>query len=281
VRVQVATYNVQSGGFENYRDYENTEPPRLEALQEAVAATGAEVIGLTDTFRWHEIFSTADLRKIFGYEHAAAVSIDDSTMGPSGQAIGLTLLSQREIVRHRTVPIGERHALQADIELDDMTIVSLFTAYLHHGDEDTRVKQANDIVEHASPEGIMDRVLVLADLNSVHTEDDKVARLRSLLDRVPKKLQAGLVSEMRAVLSGHTYQELLTAGLEDANHAAEASWPTKHFRLAGRIALPPLLRVDHILHSSDLVGMAETLRGSVYHRASDHFPVSGRITAQD
>src|SRR2546428_12702829 len=146
--MRVATYNVQSGGFESYKDYESTEPPRLEAIQRSVAQVDADVVGLTDTFRWSTLYSPADLRVIFGYPHATSIPINDVTMGRSGKNIGLSVLSRREFVQMLPVNLGERDGLRTDVELDNGQILRLFTAYLYHASERTRIEQSSALISH-------------------------------------------------------------------------------------------------------------------------------------
>ena len=274
--MRVATYNVQSGGFENYKDYESKHPPRLGAIQQAVHHIDADVIGLTDTFRWSSLYTSADLRAIFNYGHAVAVPISDITMGMSGRNIGLTVLSRREFTHKSRVNLGERNGLRTDVELNDGQILRLFTAYLNHASEHTRVEQSLALMSHTvKPE----LATVIADLNSVSRGDKKSSLLRKVLSLAPDAKIKGDLAELNELLKGDAHQLFVEAGFIDANNERLPSWPTPAKRILGGLALPPILRVDHILHSPDIKSSdCDVPKGEPYQSASDHFPVVAQLT---
>jgi hypothetical protein len=73
-QMKVAVYNVASGGFNTYDSTADT-PERLELLKEAVAAIDADIIGLTDTFRWAEVFTASQLQDTFNYPLVASLNL--------------------------------------------------------------------------------------------------------------------------------------------------------------------------------------------------------------
>ena len=276
--MRIATHNVEIGGFTSYKDHETKQPPRLEALQAAVSTINADVVGLTDTFRWHEIYTNPDLGAIFEYPYATAIPLNDVTMGRSGQSMGLTILSRRELIRPAAFSLGERDALHTGIELDDGEILSLFTAYLHHAREAKRVTQAIALASLARMRtGTLERTIALGDFNTV-SRADRAARFGRALRFLPFTPQEGLIADGVGVLQGEAYQSLMEAGFTDANTNRAPTWPTPRFRAFGRIAIPPVLRVDHILHSSDIeASSCEAMHGEVFDAASDHYPLAAEV----
>ncbi len=271
--MKFATYNVEVGGFNSYQDYETKYPPRMDAIAEVVIGLDADVVALTDTFRWHT-FDLAYLRETFSYGHVVTQPIGDKTMGVSGKNIGLTLLSNREIINPSPVDLGERQALSADIEFDDSTIVTSITAYLHHADEAKRTQQVGGLVGYATRTGRLERTVVEGDLNTISRLDKTAQQLRHLLRLIPSGVRPEAIANVLGNLEGTAYQRLMKAGFRDANKERAATWPTPRYGiLGGRIAVPAMLRLDHILHSPDITAVSHTVpRGRAYRLGSDHYP---------
>jgi endonuclease/exonuclease/phosphatase family metal-dependent hydrolase len=271
--MRIATYNVQSGGFAGY---DSAEPQRLDALREAVHTLGADFIGLTDTYLWHEQFSTADLRAMFDYEHALSISLADTSL-ENGNRLGVTVLSRRELIEPIAVDIGKRDALATKLELDDGTLVSILTAYFHHASEAQRLVQAQAAREYLGRPDIPELSMLVGDLNSVGQNDRFVKSLGGILGRLPVS-RTSFLADLASVMRGDTHQSLLNAGLRDANTTRMPTWPTPQFRAPGGVRLPPFLRPDHILHSRALsIGDATVAMNGIFRYASDHYPVSSKV----
>jgi endonuclease/exonuclease/phosphatase family metal-dependent hydrolase len=273
--MKFGTYNVEAGGFDNYRDYETTTPPRLDAIQDVVAGLDADVVSLIDTFRWHELYTPADLRAIFEYDHAITMPIADQTIGRADNYIGVTLLSRRELIGPGPISIGERQALATDIELDSGDILSLFAAYLNHQSEAIRTGQADKVIEHALLSG--EHRVIMGDLNTIARSDNKPP-LRQLLQLLLDAAGNADMTDVRDILKGEAYHHFVEAGFEDANKDRLATWPTPRRRILGRVAIPPILRPDHILHSRSLrSSQGDVPKSGVVRYASDHFPLVADI----
>jgi len=74
--MRIASYNIMSGGFNSYNTT-SAAPQRLPLLQKAIREIGADIIGLVDTYRWNEIYTEADLKRLFGYKYAYCINLND------------------------------------------------------------------------------------------------------------------------------------------------------------------------------------------------------------
>lgn len=274
--MRLATLNAQMGGYNSYHDYETRYPPRLEGLQQAVDQLDADVLVVSDTFRWADQFTSADLNKIFGYTSSISVPLNDSRMGRAGQHIGVTMLSRRELWRPEIVQLDGANAIRATVE-SNLGALSVYGAYFYHGSEDVRVRQAADLLGHAG-ETSLERTVAAGDFNTAGKNDRLRLPMRHALRLSGLTLASRHFAEAAGTLEGCAHQTLLDNGLLDANLDRVPTFPSKSFRLLGHFVLPRLLRLDHILHAEDVqVDNFRVHTDDLFHAASDHLPVSAQV----
>jgi endonuclease/exonuclease/phosphatase family metal-dependent hydrolase len=159
--MKIATYNIASGGFSSYNSPAQL-PERLSLLKKAVATIDADVIGLTDTFRWRDIFTAADLQANFGYPHTYHIDMEDTRVN---KLIGVAILSRYALHDIATIRLHNRNCIGASIaEPVTGKMVDFFVAYLDDISEATRVQQVQALVEAIRPNRPS---VVMGDLNAI------------------------------------------------------------------------------------------------------------------
>jgi endonuclease/exonuclease/phosphatase family metal-dependent hydrolase len=262
--MRIASYNVMSGGFDGY-DLMATQPPRLPELKAAVQEIGADVVGLIDTFRWDNLFSTEELCKFFGYKYAFCINLNDDRLRRTGHNNGLALLSNVPITDVRTVRISTRDALAARLP-GKLTLV---LAYLDDLSEDTRLMQVNPL---SSLLNTKEPTILMGDLNTISKDD--VSGVREALVGFYAK-NPGLEDKLGSIIAdmqrGEVVSLLESLGLQDADTTNAPTVPTKLFSAKSD---EPFLRLDYCLHSRSVTVTNFTVpTQDIFHKASDHFPI--------
>jgi endonuclease/exonuclease/phosphatase family metal-dependent hydrolase len=159
--VAVAAWNIQSGGFDGY-DEEATMPPRLPGIKKTVRQLTADVTGLIDTFRWHELFKPEELAEQFGYQHAVCINMDcDRVDG----RIGLTALYNDSNIVCTQVRLVTRNCLKLLLPVPSGQAL-VYIVYLDHLSEDMRQWQIEALLDDASRTPRLP-VLIVGDFNTL------------------------------------------------------------------------------------------------------------------
>ena len=122
--MKIAAYNIASGGFNSY-DSLSDQPERLPLLQKVIKKIGADFIGLVDTFRWREVFTTNDLRKIFGYQNTFHININDQRVD---ERIGIAVLTNLPVKHFKSIRLKTRDCLKTQIDHQGK-VIDIFTLY--------------------------------------------------------------------------------------------------------------------------------------------------------
>jgi len=109
--MKIAAYNVMSGGFNTYT-HEGNNPERLTLLQQVIKGIDADFIGLVDTFRWKEMFTTEDLKRLFDYKQAFHIDMDDDWVD---KKIGIAILTNLKVRQFQKVRIKTTSSVKAEI----------------------------------------------------------------------------------------------------------------------------------------------------------------------
>jgi endonuclease/exonuclease/phosphatase family metal-dependent hydrolase len=266
--MKVASYNIMSGGFDGY-DHEQAVPQRLQEIRAAVRELNVDVIGLIDTFRWDEIFSTEQLHNLFGYEYITCINLNDERLCEIGHNNGLTLMSKLPWQSCEVIKLGTRDALKASFELNGRKII-IVLAYLDDLQEGARLKQARVIVDSI---GSVENALIMGDLNTIAPSD---------IQNVTRELETfcannpGIKERLRPVIEQMQRAEVIawfeSQGLIDERSEGGATVPS---RLFPADSSKPFLRLDYCLRGSKLkVSDFAVQTTEVMQKTSDHFPLS-------
>lgn len=264
--MKIATYNIASGGFTSYATNENP-PSRLGQLQKAISTLDADVLGLTDTFRWQEHFSSDQLQQLFDYPYSYHINMNDTRVD---KRIGVALLSRFPITAARAVRLNNRDAIQATLDTTWGNLV-VFVLYLDDREEAVRYKQAQALIALLSD----DPTIVMGDFNAIWPEQavgvdqafkaftDTQASFRARPDF------ADLVHVVGESCKAQVLPLLKAAGLQE--------WPKGALKTAFSplhpTGLPTIFPVDHILAKNYTLVNYSVARGPLYDKASDHYPL--------
>lgn len=277
--MKVAAYNILAGGFSSYGSAAE-KPERLILLQQAIQAIDADVIGLSDTFRWVDLFTEQELKELFGYEYVSFINMNDVRVD---KRIGVAVLSRVPVEQFETVRLATRDCIRAVVSMEGKRI-ALYTAYLDDLVENVRVEQVQALISHIvedAKQGI--ESVVMGDLNMLAPVDvDMRTRIfKDLFDvgiRIEeifrdKPYYAAAIEELYKV---EAMPLLNQAGLREPSGSESqltAFTPIHdlHFPI-------PLFRLDHILHTEGVISSEFMVhREGIFEEASDHYPISCRI----
>ena len=265
--MKIASYNVMSGGFEQY-DASLESPTRMHLIQEAVKTINSDVVGLVDTYRWDEIYSTDDLIQLFGYPFVACINLNDERLRKLGHNNGLTLLSKYKLVEVSAMKIATRDALSATVEGPNGKL-AIVLLYLDDLSEEARLKQTEALLSQVQQ---MEPTVIIGDFNTFRTEDGTLERqaLRSLKDENPQLLPKlnPIIADMA---KGEVIKQFEKAGFKDGGVASLPTFPTQLFPAKLN---EPSLRLDYVMASSRVeISNFRVPNDTLYHRASDHLPI--------
>lgn len=278
--MEIATYNIMSGGFVDYT-YEYHRPERINLLQQAIKQIGADFIGLIDTFRWKDIYSNEDLQKLFGYKTAFHINMDATEVDPQ---IGLAILTNLNIKDCQIVRLATRNGIKTTATVEGQDI-DIYTIYLHHADEDLRLKQAQSLVDQLGK----NPSIIIGDFNSIPHEKREL--LKQAFEEAFKSnpdftKKAGFETYIKPRIENYCRGEVLplfqSYGLTRAfdqslEHTssftalASHEFPSPDFNSND-------FQVDHILYSLGLrFDRLGSLAGGVFDEASDHYPIKAKF----
>jgi len=265
--MRIASYNIMSGGFDDYKT-SSTTPQRLPLLQEAIKKLDADIVGLVDTFRWDEIYTEANLKELFGYKYAHCINLNDERLKQLGHDNGLTILSNVEIKAH-TVRLHSRDAIIARVQGPDL-LFKLAIVYLDDISEDTRLKQIqalHSLIDSEEP------LVLMGDLNSISdTERTHAETAFGEFVKQNSEIGAKIQPVVDDMLRAETTKQLEVWGLQDAGEKQQlATMPTALFPAK---VDKPFLRVDYCFYSPSLsVSGFNVPYDEIFQKASDHFPI--------
>lgn len=277
--MKIAAYNILAGGFSSYSSAAG-KPERLALLQQALREIDADVIGLSDTFRWVDVYTEQEVKELFGYEYVSFIDMNDVRVD---KRIGVAVLSRVPVEQFETVRLATRDCIRAIVRMGDKRM-AVYTAYLDDLAEKVRVEQVKVLLEHIAEDaqqGIAS--MVMGDLNMLTPED--AAKKQHGLDLL---IEAGL--DVEAVLMHDPYHKaafddlhaaqampLLRAGglIEPLDAEGHATAFTKIHELHFPF---PVLRLDHIVHTAGIVSSNFLVhQGGIFEEASDHYPISCQV----
>lgn len=277
--MKIAAYNILAGGFSGYGS-EAEKPERLALLQQAVKEINADVIGLSDTFRWVDAFTEQEVKELFGYEYVSFINMNDVRVD---KRIGIAVLSRVPVEQIEAIRLATRDCIRAVVPIAGKR-VAVYTAYLDDLAEKTRIEQVKVLLQHITQDAAQGlQSVVMGDLNMLTPED--AAKKQHGLERL---IEAGL--DIESVLMHDPYHKaafddlhiaqalplLFSGGLvEPAGAELHATAFTKIHELHFPF---PVLRLDHILHMQGVTCSEFTVHtGGIFEQASDHYPISCRI----
>lgn len=270
---RVASYNVLSGGFSDYSP-EIPKPERLGELKEAIRRINADFIGLIDTYRWDEIYSEEDLKRMFSYSNAFCINLNDERLKKKGHNNGITVLTNLKVNRFEAVSLGTRDAVRSDVQIGDAEY-HIYAVYLDDLNEDARLNQARRLIEVAPTE----KTIIMGDLNCIYPDDVKQLQtgLERFLEQYPvfksrADFNTYFVPALEQMSRAEVIPLLQSRGFIDARGSVKRE-PTAMTSLS-LLNLGAILTIDHIFHTPDIsVGNFQVMSEPIFEKASDHYPV--------
>jgi endonuclease/exonuclease/phosphatase family metal-dependent hydrolase len=215
--MKVASYNIMSGGFKGY-DYELSHPERLARLQQVARELDADIVGLVDTFRWDEVFSDDQLRRLFGYDYAMTINLSDDRLRKIGHNNGLAFLSKAPWLSCTVVHLGTRDALKATFEINGRN-VEIVLAYLDDLEEDTRVEQVKAVLTSFDQ---MENAVLMGDLNTLSADDaEEITTRLETFYRDNPGVEEKFGKTITKMQRGDVIKMLRSYGLRDAGKGRE------------------------------------------------------------
>jgi len=256
-----------SGGFNSYSS-EHSSPERLANLRTAIKKLGADIIGLVDTFRWDQIYTETDLKKLFNYKHAYCINLNDERLKTLGHNNGITLLSNFEIIEPLSIRLATRNAIKVRVQANNP--FTLVIAYLDDISDDARLRQLRALRSLIDPKM---RLLIMGDINATKSSDviDATTQLERFYVENPE-IAKKLKPVINDILYSKVIDQLESWGLRDADQ--ELHRPTFPTPLFPAKTHRPILRPDYCFYSPQLsVGKFNVPYDDIFKKSSDHFPI--------
>lgn len=277
--MRFATYNVMSGGYATYDDAAPS-PERMALLAQAVRAVEADVVGLTDTFRWSGELSHETLAETFGYPYTFHADMDDTRVD---RRVGVAVLSRVPLLEPTAVRIHNRSAIRAGISHADLGgAADVVVAYLDDLDEETRILQARGILSHLAPGA---PAVLMGDLNAVWPRH--VAHVRDKVDAFVEahpdfRERRDFGSYVEPALTSLYRAEVLPLLARHGFYEPSPDYLPTAFTSLHPWSMPPTFPVDHVLSRDVGTEQAPYHRhtGPLFERASDHYPLSRDLSVE-
>lgn len=265
--MRIASYNILSGGFDQYRK-DLKKSRRFNVLKQAIIKLNADFIGLIDTYRWDEIYTNKQIAELFSYKKAYCINLNDDRLRRIGHNNGITVLTNNEVKSVETISLKTRDAIRARMIIDEKG-VDVYTVYLDDLSEDARVEQVIALLRQID---MNYPSIIMGDLNALKKED--VSKLKPLIDKfflVNPELLAGYEDVLKQMMVGTALSKIEGGGFVDATHIMQATAPTKLFPAKLE---DPILRLDYAYYRGKVkISNFEVRREEIFDRASDHYPI--------
>ncbi len=269
--MKIATYNIASGGFDTY-DSTADIPQRLQLLQEAIATIDADIIGLTDTFRWKDTFTAQQLQQTFEYPYACHINLEDTRVD---ERIGAALLSRYPIRTFETIRLHNRNALQVALQVNTRTVLRVIVLYLDDLSEKTRQQQAQALLEYIPNQ---EPVVVLGDFNALwpqHVSWVKEQVTGFMSEHSDFKNQPHY-SALQATFD-NLYQATVLPNLEQHGFLGPSSLLPTALTPLHPLGMPCIFPVDHILVKNCTATGYDVPITALFDKASDHYPLLANL----
>ena len=259
---KLLSYNIMSGCFENY-ELTSKLTDRFELLKNAVKQIDADYVGLCDTFRWKDTFSTEELKQAFGYNHVLHVDMEDSRVE---KEVGVTVMTNLDVKELNVIRAFNRNYIET--VLDGLNI---YTCYFDDLSEDTRLKEVNSLLKQVKKPAI-----IHGDLNTfTQTDLEGKTATKKLFEKENEQLMKQLKPVTDEMERCEVVEVLKGNDFVDAETNAEPTMPSKLFPAK---VTEPFVRVDYIFHTPDIQSSDVTVhKDDLFHKVSDHFPLSATI----
>jgi endonuclease/exonuclease/phosphatase family metal-dependent hydrolase len=270
--MRVATYNIASGGFTNY-DSTARQPERLELLQKAIRTIDADILGLTDTFRWKDIFTSRQIEQLFDYPYSYHINMNDTRVD---KRIGVAILSRSPIITHEAIRLHNRDAIKVTVRLANTDrLLKVFVVYLDDLSELTRQKQVQDAVTYLSG---AEPTIIMGDFNAVwpqHVPQVK-RQVDDFLVSHPEFMQRDDYEAVKFTFDNFYAATILPNLAEHGLIEALELRPTAITPLHP-LAMPTIFPVDHILGKNCTVSDYSVCKDALFDIASDHYPLMANL----
>lgn len=281
----IFSWNVHMGGCAVY-DPDTADVPRKEPIRAVLAAQrqrGARAAVVVDAYRWDELHGGPQgIAAYTGYPAAHFTRLGDRSLGQSGAGIGIALATDLPHAGPRVLDLGTRRALGTVLDTGRYGL-QLIGVYLHHEDEDIRLRQARALCAEAEPDV---PTLLVGDFNALRPklrlwERGKlgVTPRMPVRDMMPLRYQTTewlACMAARALPAAHPLalavlgmdrREVVPYIINQGYHDADQ----RRQRPTVRLKNLPLLGVDYGFHNSLMtVHHTMVVRGRTVRRASDH-----------
>jgi endonuclease/exonuclease/phosphatase family metal-dependent hydrolase len=271
-----AEWNIKSGGFKEYTHDREAKPTHLSLIQQAIGLLDADFISFIDTFRWDELYSSDDLRRLFGYTYVENVSLGDERLQKLGHDNGVAVLTRLPVADSEVIRMHNRNALLTTICLNDQP-VDVVTLYLDDVNEETRMFQIRALLSHLR---VSRPTILMGDLNTMDTKE--LQKSRSLIKAIStkhKEVTRLLWPKLLSLQEGTVIPLLRAHGFTDAATEHVPNVPTT---LLGKEIKHPVFRLDYIFCTDSInCSPTEVVFGDIFQKSSDHYPIMCAVSTNE
>ncbi len=253
-----------SGGFNNY-SYDLIAPTRLNSLKQVLSKVKADLVSLIDTFRWDEIYTEDELKKMFRYKYVHCINLNDKRLKKIGHNNGITVLSNIEGVSFETIDLKTRNCVKTTLELKGVEY-DIYSLYLDDLSEDVRLNQINQLAKNFKQNK---PTIIIGDLNTISPKDSRESMQRVSAFLKDNHKYEAFKAQLEDMHRSEVTSKLFKLGFKDADIYSNTTFPTK----LTSISDTPILRVDYCLYKSCDVEEFKVLFDDLLDKTSDHYPI--------
>jgi len=270
--MKIASYNISSGGFNGYNPV-SFKPERIEVLKQAIKIIDADFVGLIDTFRWDEIYRENGLKQLFDYKNNFCINLNDERLKKKGHNNGIAVLTNLVVYSFKTINLLTRDAIKTEVQIKDKP-VDIFSVYLDDLNENTRISQITELLRHVTNKP----TILLGDLNTVYPEDRP--KLKSDLNHLLLERSEFKERDFKELLRAEVIPLIKSKGFVGAR--GDGPRTSTAATSLSKQKFGAIFKIDHIFHSPDIkVEKFQVLKGSIFEKASDHYPIVAKLSDID
>jgi endonuclease/exonuclease/phosphatase family metal-dependent hydrolase len=270
--IAMATWNIKQGGFASYSpDVPNPEreEPIRSFINDLHIHKNITALCLTDTYRWDTYYGGEEgIADHLGYKYARFTRLEDSTGDEQLKAIGITFTTDVHIQSSKALDLDTRNGLGVVLDIGKYGL-QIATVYLHHEDEEMRVKQARALLAGLEPDT---PTLLVGDFNGLrsNTKDGTIQSkvgdmaVRSLAHLLPTQHPIGVAA--RGMNQRRVIPFIESGGFTDADKKKQPTAP------AGL----PIFGIDYVFYNDRVA--VDQVKVLPVKKASDHRALSFRAS---
>ena len=264
--MNILHWNIEAGGYASYASTDKY-PKKMNKIVEAIGAIGADFVSLVDVYRWGNVYTVEELKKMFGYSQVFLTELEDKNLPFCRNKLGVLTMTNDHEVKFEKIRAYDRNFIKTTLTTKNIEL-DIFSIHLNHLGEEIRKKEASALLKYNRSRP----TIIVGDFNTIDEAD--LETTKRITDNPIIKLGT-MIKKSRPIIKG-MYPATVTkifkqAGLTDWGEGKGNTYPSFKVPL---ILNGPAARLDYAFGSKDIKLIKfEVLKHKKYDQLSDHYPI--------